>query len=108
MCTELNRPKFLDLSYNNLSDDSLYPVVKYIFANHESKLEHFDFSNNRLSPRGSRTLLKAHSISANRDNISFFYGPLPLGFENIRSTFVTSQDKEKIDALRKQDENDHS
>jgi hypothetical protein len=46
MCTELYHPKTLDLSYNNLTDACLYPVVKYIFANHENKLETFNLENN--------------------------------------------------------------
>lgn len=48
--TELKHPKTLNLSYNSLTDESLYPLVKYIFANHACKLELFDLENNRLSP----------------------------------------------------------
>ena len=44
--TELWRPRRLDLSYNSFTDECLYPVIKYIFANHECKLEHFNLENN--------------------------------------------------------------
>ena len=90
--TELHRPRLLDLSYNSLTDESLYPIVKYIFANHECRLESLNLEHNLLSPRASRTLLKAHSISPNRENIAFNYGPLPLSLENLRASFVTQQD----------------
>jgi hypothetical protein len=57
--TELQGPRSLDLSYNSLTDECLYPVIKYIFANHECGLRYFNLEHNSLSPRGSRTLLKA-------------------------------------------------
>ena len=97
--TELQRPCSLDLSYNSLTDECLYPVVKYVFANHECKLESFNLENNRLSPFASRTLLKAYSISPNRGTLGFRYGPLPLGLENLRAGFVTPQDQECIAAI---------
>lgn len=47
---ELEQPEVLDLSYNRLSDECLYPIVKYLFANTESKIlmlnvEHNNFTN---------------------------------------------------------------
>jgi len=100
--TELQRPRTLDLSYNSLTDECLYPVIKYIFANHECKLEHFNLENNRLSPFASRTVLKAYSISPNRASIAFKFGPLPLSLENLRANFVTKQDQENIAAVATQ------
>ena len=94
--TELWRPRRLDLSYNSFTDECLYPVIKYIFANHECKLEHFNLENNRLSPFASRTVLKAYSISPNRASINFKFGPLPLSLENLRAGFITAQDQASI------------
>lgn len=68
-------------------------MIKYIFANHECKLEHFNLENNRLSPFASRTVLKAYSISPNRASINFKFGPLPLSLENLRAGFITKQDQ---------------
>jgi hypothetical protein len=97
--TELLRPRSLNLSYNNLTDECLYPVIKYIFANLECKLEYFDLESNRLSPFASRTVLKAYSISPNRASMVFKFGPLPLSLENLRAGFVTKQDHETVAAL---------
>jgi len=97
--TELHHPKSLDLSYNTLTDECLYPVVKYIFANYECALDTFNLENNRLSPFASRTLLKAYSISPNRQALAFRYGPLPLGLENLRAGYLTPQDQECIAAV---------
>jgi len=94
--TELQRPRLLDLSYNSLTDECLYPVVKYVFANHECRLESLNLENNRFSPSASRTLLKAYSISPHRDALGFRYGPLPLGLENLRAGFVTPRDQERL------------
>jgi len=98
MLTKLDKPRSLDLSYNTLSDECLYPVVKYIFANHDCPLEVFSLENNRLSPYASRTLLKAQAISPNRDSIQFKYGPIPLGLENLRAGFINQFDQECIAA----------
>lgn len=77
-------------------------MIKYIFANHECKLGHFNLENNRLSPFASRTVLKAYSISPNRGSIVFKFGPLPLSLENLRAGFVTKQDHENIAAAAAQ------
>lgn len=97
--TELQRPRLLNLSYNSLTDDCLHPVVKYVFANYECRLEVLNLENNRFSPFGSRTLLKAYAISPSHSTLSFKYGPLPLSLENLRAGFVTEQDAESIVAV---------
>jgi hypothetical protein len=97
--TELQAPRSLDLSYNRLTDECLYPVVRYVFANHECKLEYFSLENNRLSPFASRTVLKAYAISPSRESMVFRFGPLPLSLENLRAGPVTRQDQECIAKL---------
>jgi hypothetical protein len=84
---------------NNLTDECLYPVVKYVLANHESKLKFFDLQNNHLSPYASRTILKAYSISPHRQFLVFKFGPLPLTIENMRAGFIADKDRENLAAL---------
>lgn len=106
--TELHKPRRLDLSFNSLTDECLYPVVKYVFANHGCSLETFNLEHNCFSPRGSRTLLKAYAISPTRTRLAFRYGPVPLSFENLRAGFVTRQDHENIAALGAKPERVHA
>jgi hypothetical protein len=61
----------------------LAPVVKYIFANHESKMEFFNFENNRMSPFANRTIMKAYSLSPSRGFLKFKFGAIPLSIENL-------------------------
>lgn len=49
MMTELDNPKHLDFSENKFSDESLPAIVKYIFANDECPLLHFNIENNMFS-----------------------------------------------------------
>jgi hypothetical protein len=42
MMCELDKPEHLDFSDNYFTDESLFPFIKYVFANEESKLKYFD------------------------------------------------------------------
>lgn len=48
--TELDRPKSLDLSFNQLSDECLFPLIKYTFANYECELTELNLDGNRFTP----------------------------------------------------------
>lgn len=98
--TEVEQPRSLDLSFNGLTDDSLYPLIKYTLANHECQLQDLNLEHNCFTARGGRTLLKAYSISPKRSSISLKFGPLPLGLENLRAGFVTSVDRDCISGLK--------
>jgi hypothetical protein len=89
-------PNSLNLSYNFLTDECLYPVIKYIFANYDCNLKFLNLLNNSISPFGLRTLLKAFALSPHKDEIKFLYGPVPLGISNIFSCFITKFDKENL------------
>ena len=69
--SELNKPLVLDLGYNSIADESLHPIVKYVFANRGCQLERFNLTYNRFTPRGSRTLLKAYAMCSMREKMKF-------------------------------------
>jgi len=46
---ELKSPEVLDLSYNRIGDDSLYPIVKYLFANTECRIHMLNIEHNSLT-----------------------------------------------------------
>lgn len=83
--TELIHPVSLNLSYNLLTDDSLAPICKYIFANYESRMEYFNLENNRMSPFANRTIMKAYSLSPSRETLKFKFGAIPLSVENMQA-----------------------
>jgi hypothetical protein len=56
---DLKSPQILDLSYNRLNDESLYPVVKYLFANTECKIHKLNIEHNQFSNYAKRTMAQA-------------------------------------------------
>ena len=75
---ELRKPQELDLSVNEIDDECLYPIVKYMFANHEnSSLISLNLEWNNFSNYAKRTLAVAYSKCPNR-NLKCKIGPLPL------------------------------
>jgi len=64
-------PLSLDLSNNYLTDECLFPIIKYVFANYDCNLKSFNLINNSISPFGWRTLLKANVISPHKDTLKF-------------------------------------
>ncbi len=85
--TELDSPQYLDLSDNKLSDESLHPICKYIFANEDCKLLLFNLENNNFTSFGKRTLLKAYSLCPNKLTIQFKCGPLPFTEGTLKHAF---------------------
>ena len=85
--TELEQPQYLDLSDNKLSDESLLPICKYIFANEDCKLLLFNLENNSFTSYGKRTLLKAYSLCPNKQTIQFKCGPLPFTEGTLKHAF---------------------
>jgi hypothetical protein len=64
---DLTNPQHLDISYNYLEDECLYPIVKYIFANTEAK--HLQFVNlewNNFTNYCKRTIVVAYSKCYNK------------------------------------------
>ena len=53
---ELDSPQHLDLSYNRISDESLYPIVKYLLANTECHINILSLEMNSLSNYAKRTI----------------------------------------------------
>lgn len=91
MLTELDNPVHLDLSMNKFTDESIYPFVKYIFANEECRMKYFSLEQNQLfSSYGKRTLLKAYSLSPNKAAIHFRLSPLPFSDSTIKQAFTHS------------------
>ncbi len=75
---ELKKPQELDLSVNEIDDECLYPIVKYMFANHEnSTLISLNLEWNNFSNYSKRTLAVAYSKCPNK-NLKCKIGPLPL------------------------------
>ena len=88
MLTELDNPVHLDLSVNKFTDESIYPFVKYIFANEECRLKYFSLEQNNLfSAYGKRTLLKGYSLSPNKAAIHFRLSPLPFTDSTLKHAF---------------------
>ena len=48
-------------------------------------MELFNLENNRLTPFGNRTILKAYSLSPSRSFLKFRFGSIPLSLENLQS-----------------------
>ena len=91
MLTELDNPVHLDLSLNKFTDESIYPFVKYIFANEECRLKYFSLEQNQLfSAYGKRTLLKGYALSPNKAAIHFRLSPLPFTDSTLRQAFTQS------------------
>ena len=74
---ELEQPEVLDLSYNRLSDECLYPIVKYLFANTESKILMLNVEHNNFTNKANRTIAQAYMYCTNI-NLKAKFGPLPL------------------------------
>lgn len=75
---ELKKPQELDLSMNMIDDECLYPIVKYLFANHEStSLSNLNLEWNNFSNYSKRTLAVAYSKCKNKI-LKCKIGPLPL------------------------------
>jgi Ran GTPase-activating protein (RanGAP) involved in mRNA processing and transport len=53
---ELKSPEVLDLSYNLIGDESLYPIVKYLFANTECRISMLNLEHNLFTNYAKRTL----------------------------------------------------
>ena len=88
--TDLDNPQHLDLSSNRFTDESLRPIIKYIFANEDCRLMHFNLENNKLlSNQGKRTLLKAYSLAPCKASIMFRCGPLPFTESTLKHAFNT-------------------
>ena len=90
--TELNRPKKLNMSFNQLADECLHPLIKYTFANLGCHLELFNLEGNRFTPFAARTLMKAYAISPIREGLAFKFGGLSLSIENLKSAMWTRED----------------
>lgn len=88
MMTELDNPKHLDFSENKFSDESLPAIVKYIFANDECPLLHFNIENNMFTQYGKRTLLKAYSLSVKKNIMQLKVGPMSLNEANLKIPFI--------------------
>jgi|LauGreDrversion4_2_1035121.scaffolds.fasta_scaffold19953_4 hypothetical protein len=92
MLTELDKPVHLDLSMNKFTDESIYPFVKYLFANEDCQLNFFSLEHNSLfSNYGKRTLLKAYALSPNKASIHFRLSPLPCTDSTLKHAFTTSK-----------------
>ena len=87
LLTELDNPQSLDLSDNQFTDESLAPIVKFIFANEECRLQFFNLENNQFSSFGKRTLLKGYSLCANKSSLQFKCGPMPLTEATLKHAF---------------------
>jgi len=75
---ELKKPLELDLSVNEIDDECLYPIVKYMFANHgNTTLQSLNLEWNQFSNYCKRTLAVAYSKCPNK-NLKCKIGPLPL------------------------------
>lgn len=93
MLSELENPMHLDLSLNKFTDESLYPFVKYIFANEDCRLKYFSLDENHLfTSYGKRTLLKAYSLSPNKSAIHFRLSPLPCTDSTIKHAFTVQKE----------------
>ena len=57
---ELEKPETLDLSCNQIGDDCLYPIVKYLFANWDCHIHNLNLEFNSFSNRAKRTIAQAH------------------------------------------------
>lgn len=79
---ELDKPETLDLSCNQISDDCLRPIVKYLFANWDCHIHELNLEFNRLSNYAKRTIAQAH-IRCPNQALKVQYGPLPLTQANL-------------------------
>ena len=79
---ELDTPETLDLSCNQISDECLYPIVKYLFANWDCHIHDLNLEFNQLSNYAKRTLAQAH-IRCPNQGLKVKYGPLPLTQTNL-------------------------
>ena len=79
---ELEKPETLDLSCNQISDDCLYPIVKYLFANWDCHLHNLNLEFNQLTNYAKRTIAQAHIRCPNQE-LKVKYGPLPLTQTNL-------------------------
>ena len=74
----LVHPEYLDLSYNSIDDDCIFPIVKYLFANHDTFfLKYVNLECNNFTSRGKRTLLVAYTRCPN-PKVRARMGPFPL------------------------------
>ena len=83
---ELNRPEVLDMSFNKLDDESLYPIIKYLFANTECRLQLLNLEHNLFSNYAKRTIAQAQCLCTNPNLVAKF-GPLPLTSQNLKTCF---------------------
>ena len=75
---DLKKPEHLDISYNYIDDDCLYPTVKYLFANHDTfSLKFVNLESTNFSNRAKRTLAVAYKRCPNK-KIRTKMGPFPL------------------------------
>ena len=95
LLTELDNPQHLDLSNNKFGDQSVAAFAKYIFANEECRLLHVNLEDNAFSSFGKRTLLKAYSLCAHRQQLQFKLGPLPLTEATLKLAFNAQTEQKK-------------
>ena len=80
---ELEKPETLDLSCNQLNDDCLYPIVKYLFANWDCHIHNLNVEFNNFTNRAKRTIAQAH-IRCPNQQLKVKYGPMPLTQNNLQ------------------------
>jgi hypothetical protein len=67
-----------------IDDESLYPIVKYLFANvHSTTLAMVNLEWNNFSNKAKRTLVVAYSKCYNK-KLQCKFGPLPLTQATLR------------------------
>jgi len=78
LLSDLYEAKQLDLSYNMIDDECLYPIIKLLFANQARQpLQLVNLEWNNFSNRGNRTIVVGYSKCYNK-KLQCRFGPLPL------------------------------
>ena len=84
----------LDLSYNSIEDECLYPIIKHLFAN-ENAPNFANFENNKFTNYGKRTLAVAYSRCV-KPQMRAKFGPYPLNKANLQIV-TASENKFSVD-----------
>ena len=67
LLNDLYEVKQLDLSYNMIDDECLYPLIKYLFANKSKQsLQMVNLEWNNFTNKGNRTIVVGYSKCYNR------------------------------------------
>ena len=74
---ELQSPEQLDLSNNIITDEALYPIVKYLFANRACMIESLNLDNNSFTNYARRTIAQAY-LRCSNSKLKLKLGPMPL------------------------------